>query len=340
MVENKIVTGIMSYGMSGRVFHAPFIEVHPQFQLHAIVERSKKVAQELNPNIISYDSIEELLSDDAIELIIVNTPNDTHVSFAAQALKAGKHVLIEKPFAPTVEEAYYLFQLADEMGKQILPFHNRRFDSDFLALKKVLEEEKVGRPIELHLRFDRYKPEIGVKVFKETKRPGAGIMYDLGSHLLDQAISLFGRPKSISKVKNTYRVNSLVDDYGMIMLNYASGVNVYITTSLSVVDPQPSFVLHGTKGSFIKKRCDVQEAQLIDGMFPNDPLYGLENPADEGRLAIANDQDQVEYYTVPAIAGHYMGLFDEVYHAIRLNKPYFVERDHIIWQLQVLEPSK
>ncbi|MFZ4260760.1 Gfo/Idh/MocA family oxidoreductase [Sphingobacterium sp. HJSM2_6] len=340
MIENKIVTGILSYGMSGRVFHAPFIEVHPQFHFHAIVERTKKVAQELYPQVMSYDSVEELLADDAIECIIVNTPNDTHVAFAAQALKAGKHVLIEKPFAPTVEEAHYLFQLADEQGKLIMPFHNRRYDSDFLALKKIIDEELVGRPIELHLRFDRYKPEIGAKVFKETIRPAAGILYDLGSHLLDQAISLFGRPKSISKVKNTYRVNSLVDDYGMLMLNYASGVNVYITTSLSVVNPQASFVLHGTKGSFIKKRCDVQEAQLIAGMFPNDPAYGLEDPADAGELAIAVEQSQVEYFTIPAIAGNYMALFDEVYESIRLNKPYFVKRDHIIWQLQVLEPSK
>ena len=140
MTSDQIVTGILSYGMSGRVFHAPFIEVNPHFQLRAIVERSSKTAQDRYPEIISYDSVDELLADPEIELVIVNTPNDTHVPFAEMALKAGKHVLIEKPFAPNAFEALHLFQVAQDVDKLILPFHNRRFDSDFLALKEVIEE--------------------------------------------------------------------------------------------------------------------------------------------------------------------------------------------------------
>lgn len=340
MTETKIVTGIMSYGMSGRVFHAPFIEVNPNFELRGIVERSKKVAQSKYPDIISYDTVEELLEDPAIELVIVNTPNDTHVEYALRALKAGKHVLIEKPFAPTAAEANVLFQVAEEMGRYILPFHNRRFDADFLSLKNVIENNEVGRPIELHLRFDRFKPSLGAKLFKETKIPAAGVIYDLGSHLVDQCISLFGKPKAMTKVRGVYRPDSIVDDYGCIILNYKSGLNVYITTSLLVANPQASFVLHGANGSFIKNRTDVQEAQLIDGMMPNNPAFGIEPEDMEGILTNPDEEGNLLSKLVPAELGYYMGVFDAVYETIREDKPYFVTKDQILWQLEILEPNK
>lgn len=161
----KINTGVLSYGMSGRVFHTPFLEASELFNLRAIVERSKKNAAADFPNIISYDSVDELLADQEIELVVVNTPNDTHYDFASAALSAGKHVLVEKPLVPSSSQAEALFELAKRKGKKIFTFHNRRFDSDFLSLKKVLEENLVGEPIELHMRFDRYRPEIGPKVF-------------------------------------------------------------------------------------------------------------------------------------------------------------------------------
>ncbi len=340
MVKKQIVTGILSYGMSGRVFHAPFIAVNPNFEFRAVVERSLKSAQEKYPDVISYDSVQELLDDPEIELVIVNTPNDTHVSYAEQALLAGKHVLIEKPFAPTSQEAAKLYKLAEEQGKHILPYHNRRFDSDFLTLKNIVEFGAVGRPIELHLRFDRYKSQIGVKLFKETKRAASGILYDLGSHLLDQAISLFGKPKSMSKLKGTYRANSVVDDYAHLMLNYASGVNVFITTSLLVADPQAAFVLHGTKGSYVKYRTDVQEAQLLDGLMPDHASFGLEPLGNEGVLSIALQDDVMERQLIEPVKGDYMAVFDAVYATIREGIPYFVSKEQIIWQLEILEPTK
>lgn len=340
MINNQIITGILSYGMSGRVFHAPFIEVNPNFKFHAVVERHHKSAHEKYPNVISYDRVEDLLNDPAIELVIVNTPNDTHVAYAEQALLAGKHVLIEKPFAPTAQEAARLYQLAEEQGKHILPYHNRRFDSDFMSLKEVVESNEIGRPIELHLRFDRYKSSIGPKVFKETKRAASGILYDLGSHLLDQAISLFGKPKSITKLKSTFREKSVVDDYGHVMLNYPSGVNVFITVSLLVADPQASFVLHATKGSYIKYRADVQEAQLLEGMLPNMPGYGEEAMDREGVLTVAHTEDIREKQLLPSLKGDYMKVFDAVYQTLRHGLPYYVRKEEIIWQLEILEPAK
>ncbi|HIX54349.1 MAG TPA: Gfo/Idh/MocA family oxidoreductase [Candidatus Sphingobacterium stercoripullorum] len=333
----KINTGVLSYGMSGRVFHTPFLEASELFNLRAIVERNKKNAAADYPNIISYDSVDELLADEEIELVVVNTPNDTHYDFANAALQAGKHILVEKPLVPSSSQAEALFELAKRAGKKIFTFHNRRFDSDFLSLKKVLEGNLVGDPIELHLRFDRYRPEIGPKVFKETNRPASGVLYDLGSHLLDQAISLFGRPKAYYKVRSGHRDHTKVEDYGFILLEFDNQVTVHITTSLLVGDPQASFVLHGKNGSFIKARSDVQEEQLIAGMTPNDPLYGLEDKKNQGKLTVLKDGNQAESSYLEAPKGEYMQLFNAIYESIRLDKPYFVKPEDIITQLQILE---
>lgn len=339
MVIQPIITGILSYGMSGRVFHAPFIENSNYFKFKAVVERSKKNAQLDYPYVISYDSIDELLSDSEIELVIVNTPNDTHFDFAKRALLSGKHVLIEKPFSPTVAEAQELFEIGKQTDRCVLPFHNRRFDSDFKSLKYILDKNLVGKPIELHLRFDRFKPEIGPKIFKETPRPASGVLYDLGSHLLDQVISLFGNPKSATKILSQNRPNTKVDDYASLILNYQDGLNVFITTSLLVANPQKSFVLHGANGTFIKDRTDVQEAQLQFGMSPLDPSYGLEHEGQEGLLTVILD-DVTEEIDVSPEKGNYMQLFDAVYQTIRLREPYFVTAEQILCQLEILAPAK
>ncbi|TJZ51482.1 oxidoreductase [Sphingobacterium olei] len=339
MVVQPIVTGILSYGMSGRVFHAPFVENSNFFEFKAVVERSKKNAQLDYPHVISYDSIDELLNDADIELVIVNTPNDTHFDFAKRALLSGKHVLIEKPFSPTVAEAQELFEIGKETDRCVLPFHNRRFDSDFKSLKYILDKNLVGKPIELHLRFDRFKPEIGPKIFKETPRPASGVLYDLGSHLLDQVISLFGSPKSATKILSQNRPNTKVDDYASLILNYQDGLNVFITTSLLVANPQKSFVLHGANGTFIKDRTDVQEAQLQFGMSPLDSSYGIEHEGQEGLLTVILD-DVAEEIEVSAEKGNYMHLFDAVYQTIRLREPYFVTAEQILCQLEILAPAK
>ncbi|WP_140936903.1 Gfo/Idh/MocA family oxidoreductase [Sphingobacterium lumbrici] len=339
MLVQPIITGILSYGMSGRVFHAPFIEASNFFEFKAVVERSKKNTQLDYPHVISYDSIDELLNDADIELVIVNTPNDTHFDFAKKALLSGKHVLIEKPFSPTVAEAQELFEIGKQADRCVLPFHNRRFDSDFKSLKYILDKNLVGKPIELHLRFDRFKPEIGPKIFKETTRPASGVGYDLGSHLLDQVISLFGSPKSATKILSQNRPNTKVDDYASLILNYQDGLNVFITTSLLVANPQKSFVLHGTNGTFIKDRTDVQETQLQFGVTPLDPSYGIEHEGQEGLLTVILD-GTVDEIDIASEKGNYMQLFDAVYRTIRLREPYFVTAEQILCQLEILAPSK
>jgi predicted dehydrogenase len=330
----------MAYGMSGRVFHAPFIHAHPGFELRAVVERHEKKAGSRYPNIISYNQTEELLNDDEIELIIVNTPNNTHFDLVKQALQSGKHVLVEKPIAATVAEVKDLYDISRQADTHLMVYQNRRWDSDFLSVKDVIESGRLGELIEVHFRFDRYKAMLSPKLFKETKNMAPnGLVYDLGPHLIDQSISLFGRPLKFRKTSATYREGSQVIDYFDYHLSYPHQLNVHLTSGLLIAEPLPSFVVHGTLGSYIKGRVDVQEAQLDSSMPPADPTYGLEPVGSEGKLVTMglDNQKTIEY--IQSYRGQYIQLFEAVYHTIRNNALYPITEEHIAWQVELLEAT-
>ncbi|WP_201741461.1 Gfo/Idh/MocA family oxidoreductase [Sinomicrobium soli] len=336
-MKNKIRTGLLSFGMSGKIFHAPFVRAHPEFELVAVVERSKKNAHTTYPGIKSYSSVDELLNDDDIELVVVNTPNNTHYEFALKALQHKKHVLVEKPFTTTSEEAGHLYREAAKNHCYVLPYHNRRYDSDFLSVKEVVDSGKLGKAIEVYFRFERYKYVIGEKRFKEENIPGSGLQYDLGSHLLDGVIALFGIPERWHKILGKYRPGSQVDDYVHIHLEYENGLQVFVKTSLLVLGPQPAFVINGTRGTYIKDRTDIQEKQLLEGMQPDDPGFGMEEEHREGTLTWLDDHDVKHTEKVAAAPASYLGIFEAVYQTIRNRKPYPVTEAQILAQLRILE---
>lgn len=336
-MDKAIVTGLLAFGMSGKVFHAPFLDAHPGFRFHAVLERHQKKAAEDYPGVKSYDSFEDLIADPEIELVVVNTPNFTHADYTRQSLQAGKHVLVEKPFTATSAEAKELFSLARSLGKKIFIYHNRRWDSDCTSIQKVVESGQLGQLNEVHYRYDRYRKAIGPKVFKEEPHPASGLLYDLGPHLLDQAISLFGKPDSFYKVLGKHRPGTKVDDYFMIHLAYPDDLNVFLTSSLLVADPQKAFVLHGSAGSFVKGRSDVQEEQLLKGMKLSDPLYGVEPAESKGRLTIMDDQGNPDVTYVDSENGNYIGLFEAVYQSVINEIAYPVTEEQIITQLEILE---
>lgn len=336
-MESAITTGLLAYGMSGKVFHAPFIHQHEGFNLYAVLERNHKLAAKDYPNLISYDSAEEILNDDAIELLIINTPNNTHYDYAKKALLKGKHILIEKPFTSTVAEAKEVFELAKHVGKKIFVYQNRRWDSDFLTLKKVLAQQLIGNLTEVHFRYDRYRATISPKAFKEEPFPASGMQYDLGPHLLDQVISLFGKPHYFHKVLGKIRENTLVDDYFSIQLNYGPGLNVYVHSNILIVDMQPAFVVHGSKGSFIKHRTDVQETQLLEGLKPSDAQYGLQGEGTEGVLTFLDERGDKVCRKITAETGQYPGLFEAVFQSLRNDVPFPVKEEDILIQLVILE---
>jgi scyllo-inositol 2-dehydrogenase (NADP+) len=265
---HQIKTGIASFGMSGRVFHAPFIDQHPGFELTAIVERNKQDSRERYGYSTLLKSFSELLQREDIELIIVNTPIQTHHDYAKQALLAGKHVVVEKPFTVTADEAQELVDIAEEKNLQLFVYQNRRYDGDYRALKEILEQKLIGNIKEAELRFDRYRPEISYKVHKETDLPGAGSTYDLGAHLVDQALQLFGWPEALSADMMAMRDHSPVDDYFEIILMYPT-FRVRLKGSCFVKQAVPDYILHGSLGSFHQLRSDLQEATLISGTVPS-----------------------------------------------------------------------
>lgn len=337
MKKAPIKTGILSFGMSGKVFHAPFLNLHPGFELTAVVERSEKKALQFYPDIRSYDSVDALLDDPDIELVVVTTPTQTHFEFALKALQAGKHVLQEKPFTITSEQAITLFREAKERDLHILPYQNRRFDTDFLSVREVLSSGRLGKLVEVHVRFDRYRPQIGPKLFKELPIPGSGLMYDLGPHLLDQVLCLFGMPLRYSKTLGNNREKTQVDDFMHFHLEYPNGLQVFATANMLVVDVQPAYVLHGSKGSFVKYRTDVQEKQLVAGMTPDNPLYGLEEAGSEGLLCVVSSNGDILRNQTPLFKSTYLDLFEAVYRTIRFGEPYFVTENQVIQQLTMLE---
>lgn len=336
-MKDPIITGILAYGMSGRLFHAPFVELCPGFKFHAVVERSKKAAAEKYPSVKSYDSVEDILQDSQIELIIVNTPSYTHFDYAKKALLAGKHVLIEKPFTCNATETKELFEIANKAGKNVMAYQNRRWDSDFNSIKQVLDSGELGKLIEVNFRWDRYAKALSPKKYKELPEPGNGIGYDLCSHLLDQVISLFGKPLKSTKTLNRYRPDTLTDDYAHFHLMYPDQLNVFITASLLTADPLPSFVLHGTDGTFKKKRTDIQEDQLNAGVKPFDKEYGIEPEGSEGSLTTVDAEGKKSTKSIVAPKGDYTQLFEAVYQQIRNNVPYPIRQEQTLYQMELLD---
>ncbi len=315
MTGSPICTALCSFGMSGKVFHAPFIEVNPGFELYAVWERSSKNASKKYQHIKSFDTYEEMLADTSIELVIVNTPNSTHFNYTKMALEAGKHVIVEKPFVITSQDGKILIDLAKEKNKRLFVYHNRRWDSDFKTVKNVIDQELLGDIVEAEIHFDRYKEELSPKTHKEIPGPGTGTLYDLGSHLIDQALQLFGWPKAVFADIDIIRNISKVDDYFELLLFYP-GKRVRLKASYVVREALPSFVLHGIKGSFIKSRADVQENDLQAEKIPATEGWGIE-PETESGLLHTEVNGEIIRQTLPTEQGNYMHYFSNVYDAIR-----------------------
>lgn len=314
-----INTALLSFGMSGQVFHAPFLQVHEGFNFYAVWERTKNLAQQKYPSVKTYRTLEELLNDNAVELVIVNTPSGTHYQYAKQCLQAGKNVIVEKPFTATVEEGEELTQLAEEKNKLLSVYQNRRYDSDYKTVKKILEEDWLGEIIEAEFHYDRYVEELSYKVHKETPGPGVGVVYDLGSHLIDQALQLFGMPQAVFADIRIIRAISKVDDYFELLLYYKK-LRVRLHSSYLVREPLPAYVLHGRKGSFIKAKTDVQETALQAGKIPDTTDWGKEPENEKGFLHTGKDGKIIKEY-IPSLQGNYRQYYDGIYNALRLQRP-------------------
>jgi predicted dehydrogenase len=283
MAEREIGVGVIGFGLGGRVFHAPFVNAVTGLRLAAILQRKGDAAAKAWPATKIARSLPEILEDKTIEMVVVSTPNETHFALAKQALEAGKHVVIDKPFAATSEEALELGQLAKSKGLLVVPFHNRRWDGDFLTVKKLIAERAVGRLVTFESHFDRFRPIPCENTWKEAENPANGMLFDLGPHLVDQVLALFGAPDTITASVRADRDQTAIEDAFDITLSYpgknsgsptsgldslgcnGKGLLAHCRTSYLACDNAPRFLLHGTTGSFRKHGLDPQEPKLVGG---------------------------------------------------------------------------
>ena len=328
---------LVGFGLSGRYLQAPFFLTNPNFNLKTIVSASQN-PQEIYPSVLVARNIDEVLADSEIDLVSIASPNGTHYGHARQCLLAGKHVLVEKPFTATVAEAEDLIALAKKQGKIISIFQNRRFDSDFMTVKKIVENKLLGELLAFDIHFDRHKPILNTKKWKEETGPGSGIIYDLGSHIIDQTIVLFGTPNAVSGETFTQREGSEIDDAFNIRLDYGK-LKVVLKSSLLVREEGPRYILHGTKGSFVKYGLDVQEDHLKAGLMPRMAGFGIESSEKWG---ILNTEINELHFrgNVETEVGNWDFLFQNLYEAIVEGKELLIKPEQIVEQIKIIEVVK
>ena len=300
--------------MSSRVFHAPLIATSPLLRLTHIVQRHGDEAANAYPQAKIVRDLDELLADPGVELVVVATPNSTHFEIAARALKAGKNVVVDKPFTVTTRDADELIERSHQTGRLLSVFQNRRWDGDFLTVRQILEKRLLGRVAEFESRFDRFRPARNPKAWREQPLPGSGLLYDLGSHLLDQAVVLFGRPSAIYAELRRQREDAVADDSVLIHLEFPQA-RAILRAGMLVCEPSPRFVLYGTQGSYLKYGLDPQEAALKSGALPNQPDWGAEKEDAWGTRIHCDPAPQREKY--PTLPGSYPSFYTNVACALR-----------------------
>lgn len=317
-MSKTINIGLIGFGMAGRTFHAPIIAGVAGLQLKKIRETREvniAVARDLYPEATVVDDVKAIFTDDSIDLVVIASSNTSHAPLAKEALLAGKHVLVEKPFTVTSAEADELLELARRQNRILTVYQNRRWDSDFKTVKKVLDSKLLGNLVTYEAHFDRFRNEIKPDTWKEENKPGSGILYDLGAHLIDQALHLFGLPQAITADTGIQRRHSEIIDNFDLRLHYA-GLKVTLKAGMLVREQGPHFILHGDQGSFIKYGMDVQEAALKAGLSPQSISdWGMEPQELWGSLNTTY-QDLHVQGKIESEAGNYRGLYENVYKAI------------------------
>ncbi|SCY36998.1 oxidoreductase [Alkaliphilus peptidifermentans] len=313
----KIKVGIIGFGMAGRVFHAPIIDSIEGLSISKIATKNpdvKNYIQNTYPDVEVVQEADDILQDAAIDLVVVATPNTTHVELARKSLLAGKHTVVEKPFTITSSEADQLIEMANKVGKLLTVHQNRRWDSDFLTVKNIIKGEILGNLVEYEAHFDRFR-NIIKDGWREEATPGAGILYDLGSHLIDQALYLFGLPAEITADIRTQRREARVDDSFEITLSY-DRLKVKLKAGMLVREALPKFILLGDKGSFIKYGLDVQETALKQGLSPINSENWGEEPEDIWGTINTEIKGMSVRGRIQSEKGDYRYFYKNVYDAI------------------------
>ena len=333
----KIKVGLVGYGLSGATFHAPLLSVLEEFEVLKVVSSNKdKVIQDLS-GVEVVKSLAEVLDDQAIDLVVITTPSGLHYEMAKQSLMAGKHVILEKPMVVETQEAEDLIKIAEEKNLLLSVYHNRRWDNDYLTVKKLVSEGVLGEINTYQVHFDRFRPEVRDR-WREKQGPGSGTLYDLGSHLIDQALQLFGLPKFILADVSAQRENGETDDYFHLILGYEK-LRVILHSGSIVPSNGPRFQVHGSKGSFIKYGLDGQEDALKSGKKPIDDSWGADEPEFYGTLN-TTDGETVKSETIETVNGSYLTYYQKIAESINDGKSAPVSGQEGLLVIKIIEAAQ
>ncbi|MCA1065031.1 oxidoreductase [Rossellomorea sp. AcN35-11] len=331
-----IKVGLVGYGFSGQSFHRPLLSYLEEFHIKAVLSSDKeKVLKDIEGATV-VSSLEDLLEQD-IELVVITTPNHLHYTMIKQALLADKHVVVEKPFVTDSAEGEELIALAKERGLQLSVFHNRRWDADFLTIQQLLKEETVGSIYTYEAHFDRFRPTSKDR-WKENKIEGAGVLYDLGSHLIDQALTLFGTPEWVQADVFPQRNPEKAEDYFHITLGY-DVLRVQLYSRSIVLDPGPRYQVHGLNGSYVKHGMDRQEEDLKAGKNPLHEQWGMEEEENWGVLTTVSGEE-VSSEVIPSVKGDYTQYYMGIYRALREGAPLPVQAEDALRVIKIIEACK
>lgn len=334
-MADQISVGLIGYGMAGRTFHAPVIQAVPQLKLKKVVERHTDEARKRYSWVEVVPDATALLQDEEIKLIVIATPNISHFDLARQSLTANKHVVVEKPFTTTSGQAQELIDLAHQQNRVISVNHNRRWDGDFQTVKKLLEGRLLGRLVEFESHYDRFRNFQRPNAWREEEGAGSGILFDLGSHLIDQAQVLFGMPQMITSDIRAQRDFAKTNDSFELILHY-DDLKVTLKAGMLVREPSPRFILHGTAGAFVKYGFDPQEEALKQGLIPSASNWGHEAREQWGTLITDVGGLELEGQ-VKTLAGCYQSFYQNIADVINGRAELAVKPEEAMRTIRIIE---
>lgn len=334
-----IDVGVVGFGLAGRAFHAQVIRATPGLRLAGIVQRRGNEAAEMYPDVRVVRSVEELLSMREIRLVAIATPNETHAPIARQCLEAGRDVVVDKPFTTTSQEAEDLVELARKCGRLLTVYQNRRYDGDFQAIRKIVADRRLGRIARFETNYDRFRPELKQGAWRERIGPGAGILFDIAPHLIDHAVVLFGLPEAVTADVRVERASAVVDDSFDVMMHYAAGMRAVLRSTMLAVVTRPRFVVHGTRGSFVKQTFDPQEINLRRGIVPENGPWGGE-PEEDWGVITTMEKDVVTKRSVPSANSDYRDYYANVRDAMLGRAELAVTPEYALQVMRILEMAQ
>lgn len=325
---------LCSYGMSGKVFHAPLISADPELQLQCILQRNSESARDDYPQVSIVKHFEDILCNPDIDIVVVNTPNEFHYPMAKAALEAHRHVVLEKPFVIDLQQGKELITLANQQQKCLAVFHNKRLETDHLTVEKIMQSQQLGRIVEVEWHYDRYRNTITHKRWKEDNLPGAGTWFDLGVHMVDSILCLFGRPYAIQADMRSLRREDGATDYFNVCLHYAD-MRVLLRSNTFVSAKGATVSLHGDKGSFLKFGQDVQEQQMIKGVLPGNPQWANHTEDNYGLLHLQTSQG-MKVERIASETGCYENFYRNIARHISHKEPLRFTAQQALLAVEVL----